>query len=148
MITEQPDSALHDFAPSAAEEITARPWIPLNTTHDVEAWINNYDWDLRRHAAHASAAGAGICFCLEQGGEIVMQTTPEGDVLLDVKPEAQWVVPAITAATGVETPDGQIWMLSGDVLIQLVLGLSGLIASSRPVINHQFNTKNKQRINW
>jgi putative hemolysin len=148
MSNEPPDHDFQDSDSSGTGGTAERPWIHLKTTHDVEAWINNYDWDLRRHVTQINAAGVGIRFCLEQGGDIVMHTTSEGEVLLDVTPEAQWVAPVITAATGVEAPDAQIWVLPGDVLTQLVLGLSGLIASSRPVIDHPFNTKKKQRINW
>jgi hypothetical protein len=146
MMTELPDSNSDDAG--AFDESTERPWIHLKTTHDVEAWIDNYNWELQRRVTQANPAGAGICFMLAHGGEIFMHTTPEGDVVLDVTPEAEWATPVITAATGVETPNAQIWMLPADVLTQLVLGLSGLIASSRAVTSHQFNTKKKQRINW
>jgi hypothetical protein len=146
MMTELPDSNSDDAG--ASDEITERPWIHLKTTHDVEAWIDNYNWELQRRVTQANAVGAGICFMLAHGGEIFMHTTPEGDVVLDVTPEAEWATPVITAATGIETPNAQIWMLPADVLTQLVLGLSGLIASSRAVTSHQFNTKKKQRINW
>lgn len=148
MTTEQPDNAFHDSNSSATKKIAERPWIHLKTTHDIEAWINNYDWDLRRHVAQTNVTGVGICFCLAQGGEIIMHTTTEGDVLLNVTAEAEWATPVITAATGIDTPASQSWELPGDVLTQLILGLSGLIASSRPVTNHPFNTKKKQRINW
>lgn len=129
------------------KEIVERPWIHLDNTHDVEAWIDNYNWDLQRHLKQADA-GVGICFVLNHGGEIFMQTTSEGQILLDVTPDAEWVTPAITAATGVEAPGTQFWVLPGDVLTQLVLGLSGLIASSRTVIGHQFTARKKQRITW
>lgn len=141
-----PDSTQHDT--DVTQEIAERPWIHLKSTHDVEAWIDNYDWTLRRHITQTNTAGVGICFCLAHGGEILMHTTSEGDVLLDVTPEAAWVTPVITAATGVETPGAQIWVLPSAVLTQLILGLSGLIASSRVVSSHQFNTKKKQRITW
>ncbi len=146
MITEPPDTTPNDF--DATAEIAERPWIHLTNTHDVEAWIDNYNWDLQRHVKPSAAAGAGICFHLAHGGDIFMHTTSEGEVILDVTPEAEWVAPVITAATGVENPGAQLWTLPGDVLTQLVFGLSGLIASSSVVINHQFNTKKKQRITW
>ena len=146
MITDPPNDTSHD--PDVPEEIAERPWIHLTNTHDVEAWIDNYNWDLQRHVKQGNAASAGICFRLAHGGEIFLHTTSEGDVVLDVTPDAEWATPVITAATGVETPHARIWLLPGDVLTQLVLGLSGLIASSRAVVDHQFNTKKKQRITW
>jgi hypothetical protein len=146
MMTEPPDHSAHDD--DFPQEIVERPWIHLANTHDVEAWIDNYNWELQRLFKQAGAIGVGICFSLAHGGEIFMHTTSEGEILLDVTPEAEWVTPVLTAATGVEPPGAQIWTLPGDVLTQLVLGLSGLIASSRAVIGHQFNTKKKQRINW
>lgn len=146
MITEPPDHPPHDIDVPA--EITDRPWIHLTNTHDVEAWIDNYNWDLQRHVKQTNAAGAGICFHLAHGGDIFMHTTSEGDVVLDVTPEADWAAPVITAATGTENPGTQLWILPGDVMTQLVLGLSGLIGSSRVVTSHQFNTRKKQRITW
>lgn len=149
-MTEPPDRPPHDMQHDneAPEEIVERPWIHLDNTHDVEAWIDNYNRDLQRHVKQSNTAGIGICFMLAHGGEIFMHTTSEGDVLLDVTPDAEWVSPAISAATGVATPGTQIWVLPGDVLTQLVLGLSGLIAFSRAVTGHQFHTKKKQRITW
>ena len=125
-----------------------RPWIVWKTTYEVETWIDHYNRDLQQSIKKSNATGYGICFCLEQGGEIFMHTTSEGDVVLDVAADAAWISPVITAATGVATPGTQIWVLPGDVLTQLVLGLSSLIASSRAVIGHQFHTKKKQRITW
>ena len=150
MMIEPPDSNPDNMQQDndAPEEIVERPWIHLNNSHDVEAWIDNYNWDLQRHVKQADAAGIGICFVLQHGGEIFMHTTSEGNVLLDVTPDADWTAPVITAATGIEAPGAQIWILPGDVLTQLVLGLSGLIAFSRTVTGHQFNTKKKQRITW
>ena len=146
MITDPPDDTAHD--PDAPEEIAERPWIHLTNTHDIEAWIDNYNWNLQRHVKQGNAAGAGICFRLTHGGEIFLHTTSEGEVVLDVTPDAEWATPVLTAATGVAAPGSQIWQLPIDVLTQLVLGLSGLIASSRVVIDHQFTTKKRQRITW
>ena len=123
------------------DEATEQPWIDLTTAHDVEAWITHYDWDLQQRLNKTNASGYGVCFCLDQGGQIFMHTT-EGAVLLDVTPEAEWVAPVITAATGVEAPHSQIWVLPDDKLTQLVLGLSSLIASTRIVARHRY--KNKQ----
>ena len=67
--------------------------------------------------------------------------TTEDAILLDVTPEAEWVVPVITAATGIDAPHSQIWVLPNDRLTQLVLGLNSLIASSRIDISHSYKTK-------
>ena len=118
-----------------------RPWIVLKTTYDVEAWIDNYNRELQRTIEKNNASGYGICFCLAHGGEIFLHTMQEGDILLDVTPEAEWVAPVITAATGVPSPGTQIWALPGHTLTQLVLGLSSLIASTKIVPQHDFKIK-------
>jgi hypothetical protein len=132
---------VHDTDTEKNELVTARPWIVLTTTFDVEAWIDNYNRDLQRAIEKKNAAGYGICFCLAHGGEIFMHTTSEGDVVLDVTAEAEWVTPLIAAATQVEAPRRQIWALPGHTLTQLVLGLSSLIASTRIVLSHDFKMK-------
>lgn len=119
----------------------ARPWIVLNTTYDVEAWIDTFNRDLQRFVKSSNAAGFGICFALAEGGEIYLHTNSEGDVVLDVEPEAEWVAPLLAAATRTEAPAGQIWHLPGHTLTQLILGLSTLIASSRIVGNHDFRVR-------
>lgn len=127
------------------DELPERPWIVLNTTYDVEAWIDSYNRDLRRALEQAdtgtNASGYGICFRLAHGGEIYLHTDAQGDVLLDVTSEAEWVAPLITAATKVEPPPSRIWALPGHTLTQLVLGLSSLITSTRIVLNHDFKLK-------
>lgn len=131
-----------DDADSAKlEELPERPWIVLKNTYDVEMWIDNYNWELQRTITKTNVPGYGICFHLAEGGDIFMHTTPDGDVLLDVTPDAQWVSPVITAATQVEAPQSQIWALPGHTLTQLVLGLSGLIASTRIVLRHDFKIR-------
>jgi hypothetical protein len=122
-------------------EPAERPWIVLKTTYDVEAWIDNYNRELQRQVKKTNVAGYGICFLLAEGGEIFMHTTPDGDVLLDVTPEAGWVAPLITATTLVENPQSQIWTLPGHTLTQLILGLSSLIASTKIVLGHDFKIK-------
>jgi len=112
-------------------------WIDLTTTQDVEDWIVRFDSDLQRCINATNPTGYGICFCLGQGGQVFMSTT-EGAILLDVTPEAEWVAPVITAATGIEAPRGQMWVLPDDKLTQLVLGLSSLIASTRMVLSHRY----------
>jgi hypothetical protein len=122
------------------DEITERPWIDLKTTYDVEAWIDNYNWELQRHIKNPNAAGYGTCFRLVHGGQIYLHTTQDA-ILLDVTPEAEWVVPVISAATGIAAPPSQIWVLPEDKLTQLIMGLSGLIASSSIVISHSYKAK-------
>ncbi|MEN3295383.1 MAG: hypothetical protein V7642_4636 [Burkholderiales bacterium] len=123
------------------EEAPERPWIVLKTTYDVEAWIDSYNRELQRSMEKSNTAGYGICFRLTEGGEIFMHTNTEGDVLLDVTPDAEWVAPLITAATRVEAPRSQIWALPGHTLTQLILGLSSLIESSRLVFSHDFKIR-------
>lgn len=126
-----------------AEEPVERPWIVLKSTYDVEAWIDSYNRELQLTVAKKNLEGYGICFILEHGGEIYMHTTPEGDVLLDVTPEAEWVAPVITAATGIDAPAARIWPLPGQVLTQLVLGLSSLIVATRIVLQHDFKVRKR-----
>ena len=84
------------------------------------------------------ATGQGICFELVHGGQIYLHTTSEGVLLLDVTPEAEWIAPIITASTHTAAPRGQIWIVPEDTLIQLILGLNSLIASSSILLQHDF----------
>ncbi len=138
--TGQPNTMQPDLNTAQLEASSERPWIHLTTTYDVEAWIDQYNWDLQRFITRQNTTGYGVCFGLEQGGEIFMHST-EGVVMLDVTPEAQWVTPVIVAATGVAASSSHIWMLPDDKLTQLVLGLSSLIASSKMVISHSYKIK-------
>jgi hypothetical protein len=81
-----------------------------------------------------------VCFSLAEGGEIYMQTT-EGAVILDVTPEADWVEPLLCAICGAEPPKGSLWMLPEDKLVQLILGLSTLVASTTLVAGHNFGRR-------
>ncbi|MES2072127.1 MAG: hypothetical protein V4488_17360 [Pseudomonadota bacterium] len=117
------------------------PWIVLSTSYDVEMWIDNHNRELQRTISGKNPIGYGICFCLQHGGEIYLHTTSEGEIALDVSPEAEWVTPVITATTQVQPPAGQIWALPGEVLTQLILGLSSLIASTRIVTAHDFKIR-------
>jgi hypothetical protein len=128
-----------------------RPWIHLEGSGDVEGWIESYNRDLRRtldpnnvqSQSHAFglSQGQGICFVLAAGGEIYLHTTSDGDVLLDVTPEAEWATPVIVAATGTPAPPSQIWALPAHALTQLVVGLSMLIESTRIVTRHDFRKR-------
>lgn len=119
-----------------------RPWKDLSTIADVEQWIVEYDQDLQRHLSDRQPSGGhGICFTLVDASEIYLHTNGDGDVVLDVSADAAWAAPVITAATGAVAPTTQIWLLPGDALTQLILGLNSLIATSRIVLSHQFRAR-------
>jgi hypothetical protein len=64
--------------------------------------------------------------------------------VLDVTEEAAWVAPLIMAAARVqEAPPGRLWVLPDDKLVQLMIGLSGLIASSILVVGHNFGLRRR-----
>jgi hypothetical protein len=72
-----------------------------------------------------------------------MQTSGDA-VILDVEQEAGWIAPLITAATGVEPPRGQIWVLPEDRLVQLIVGLSSLVESTLLVTGHPFGARSRK----
>jgi hypothetical protein len=117
-------------------------WVSLESPQDVEAWMDLHDRELKKLLDHQPGSignGCGACFSLIHGGEIFMHTNSDGDILLDVTPEAQWVSPVICACTGAQAARGQIWILPQHVLIELILGLNSLIASSKLVLRHEFS---------
>lgn len=117
------------------------PWSGLETPADVELWIAEHNLSLQEHIA-PHETGYGVCFTLDAGGEIYLHTTQDGALILDVTPEAEWVAPLIMAAANVaEAPPGSIWVLPDDKLIQLMIGLSSLIASSILVVGHNFGRR-------
>lgn len=120
---------------------TEHPWVPLETIPDVEAWMDLNDRELQQLIGNKPTVGHGLCFSLLHGGEIYLHTNSDGDVLLDVSAEAEWIAPVISATTQVAPPRGQIWILPQHVLLQLILGMSTLVASSRLVIRHEFRMK-------
>ncbi|HEY4316904.1 MAG TPA: hypothetical protein VGN04_04830 [Herbaspirillum sp.] len=122
-------------------EPASRPWIVLGDTYDVEAWIANYNRSLQAAIVDPKLQGYGICFTLSEGGDIFLHTDGEGNIVLDVTPEADWVAPLLTAATGYPAAAGRIWRLPAEVLTQLVFGLNSLIGSSRLVLSHDFRIK-------
>ena len=134
------DSTRRGTAGASAPALQARPWIVLESLHEVEAWIDRLNHELQQ-LGDASDRGQGVCLTLTQGGEITIHTNADGDVLLDVDGEAEWVAPLIVAATGVQAPRGTIWLVPGDRLIQLVMGLNSLIASERLVLQHNFRSR-------
>jgi hypothetical protein len=116
------------------------PWIALETPQDVELWIDEHNRSLQEHIG-PQETGYGVCFTLAEGGNIFMQTSGDA-VMLDVEQDAQWVAPLIMAATGAPAPAGQLWVLPEDKLIQLVVGLSSLVASTTLVSGHRFGSRN------
>jgi hypothetical protein len=121
-----------------------RPWIHLETPQDVELWIAEHDQALQ-DLIKPQETGYGVCFTLAEGGNIYMQTH-EDAIQLDVDDEASWVAPLIVAATGAEIPRGSYWLLPADRLIQLVIGLSSLVASTTLVVGHRFGSRMQARM--
>ena len=119
-----------------------RPWDHLETPYDVELWIEEHNRSMQENIRPAES-GYGIRFCLTEGGDIFMQTSADGAVILDLTAEAEWVSPLISAAAQVEPPVASLWILPDDKLIQLVLGLSSLIATSTLVVGHHFGVKHR-----
>lgn len=119
------------------------PWSGLETPADVELWIAEHNLSMQENIAKHET-GYGVCFTLAEGGEIYMQTTQDGALVLDVTPEAAWIAPLIMAAARVdEAPPGSLWVLPDDKLIQLMIGLSSLIATSRLVVGHNFGGRRR-----
>lgn len=121
-----------------------RPWIHLETPQDVEFWIAEHDQAMQ-DLIKPQETGYGICFTLAEGGNIYMQTH-EDAIVLDVDDDAAWIAPLIVAATGAEIPRGSYWLLPADRLIQLVIGLSSLVASTTLVVGHRFGSRGRARI--
>ncbi|AZP12052.1 hypothetical protein [Undibacterium parvum] len=132
---------------SAGQDYTTpeHPWISLETIQDVEAWMDLNNRELQElmdpKLAQYGAQGQGICLRLAHGGEIYLHTNSEGDVWLDLTAEAEWVAPVISATTQLAAPRGQIWILPQGALLQLILGLNSLIASSHLVLKHAYRTR-------
>jgi hypothetical protein len=120
------------------------PWTPLETPQDVELWIEEHNQAMQELIS-PKETGYGICFALAVGGNIYMQTAADA-VILDVEPDAEWVAPLIMAATGVEAPRGQIWVLPDDKLVQLILGLSSLVENTTLVTNHPFGARSRKAL--
>lgn len=119
------------------------PWSALETPQDVELWIAEHDQTMQERIK-PQETGVGVRFRLAVGGDVYMQTTDDA-ILLDVEPDASWIAPLITAATGAEPPAGTVWALPDDRLVQLLLGLSSLVESSLIVTGHNFGKHGRQR---
>ena len=131
----QPSDAPPRFRP--------RPWIDLQTPQDVEAWIDEHNQSMMEHIG-PQETGVGVCFTLAEGGNIYLQTSADA-VILDVDPDAQWVAPLIMAATQTPAPAAQLWILPDDKLIQLIVGLSSLVASTTLVSGHNFGGRSRKQ---
>lgn len=129
--------------PEAPPRFRPRPWTALESPQDVEAWIDEHNRSMMEHIG-PQETGVGVCFTLAEGGNIFLQTSADA-VLLDVEPDAQWVAPLIMAATGSEQPSGQLWVLPDDKLIQLIVGLSSLVASTTLVSGHNFGARSRKQ---
>ncbi|WP_020652231.1 hypothetical protein [Massilia niastensis] len=127
--------------PEQAPRFKPRPWTPLETPQDVELWIDDHNRCMQELIG-PQETGVGVCFILAEGGHVYMQTTADA-VILDVEPDAAWIAPLISAATGAEAPRGQTWVLPDDKLIQLILGLSMLVESSILVTGHRFGARGR-----
>jgi hypothetical protein len=127
-----------DFPPAdvPAPRFRPVPWTALETPQDVDLWIDEHNRSLLEHIG-PQETGYGVCFTLAEGGHVYMQTSGDA-VILDVDADAQWIAPLITAATGVGAPQGQVWVLPDDKLVQLIIGMSILIATTTLVSGHNF----------
>lgn len=128
--------------PEPAPRFRAVPWIALETPQDVEAWIDEHNRSLMEHIG-PQETGVGVCFTLAEGGNIYLQTSGDA-VILDVEPEAEWIAPLIAAATQSPAPPAQLWILPDDKLIQLIVGLSSLVASTTLVSGHNFGSRSRK----
>lgn len=128
--------------PKGAARFKPVPWSGLETPADAELWIAEHNLSMQEHIA-PHETGYGVCFTLAAGGEIYLQTTQDGALVLDVTPEAEWAAPVIMAAAQAEQPAGALWVLPDDKLIQLMIGLSSLIATSQLVVGHNFGVRRR-----
>ena len=129
--------------PEAAPRFRPVPWIELQTPQDVEAWIDEHNRCLNELIG-PQETGVGVCFTLTEGGNIYMQTTGDA-VVLNVDDEAQWIAPLITAATQTPAPSSQVWILPDDKLVQLIVGMSSVVASTTLVSGHNFGARSRKQ---
>lgn len=119
------------------------PWIAVTSPQEVELWIDDHNRSLVEHIG-PQETGYGVCFTLAEGGNIYMQTLDDA-VILDVDSDASWVSPLIEAVSGMEAPRGSIWVLPDNKLVQLIMGLSSLVASTTLVVGHPFGSRVRGR---
>lgn len=128
-----------------APRFRPRPWIALETPQDVELWIDEHNRSMMEHIG-PQETGYGVCFTLAEGGNVYMQTSADA-VILDVDADAEWIAPLIMAATQCGQPQGQVWILPDDKLIQLIVGLSSLIASTTLISGHHVGGRSRKLSN-
>ena len=142
--------AASDTSNAAANDSEAKPrfrpvpWTGLESPGDVELWIEDHNLALKEHIG-PNETGYGVCFNLAAGGTIHLQTSADGAIILDVDADAEWVAPLLAAIAQAEPPQGAMWVLPDDKLIQLIMGLSSLIASSILVVGHNFGRGQRRR---
>jgi len=134
-ITEQ--DSTDDDGSAARPRFRPVPWTALESPADAELWVEEHNLALKEHVG-PNETGYGVRFTLAEGGDIYMQTSADGAIVLDVTADAAWVAPLIVAVAQVEAPPGSLWVLADDKLIQLLIGLSSLIAASTLVVGHPF----------
>lgn len=123
---------------NARNDMPQHAWIVLSSPMELESWMEINNQELQAALGTKPSEGYGVCFQLLHGGEVYFHTNSDGDVLLDVTPEASWAVPVIAACTKVKPPSGQIWCLPHHDLIAVLWGLNTLIERSRLVLSHAF----------
>lgn len=136
----EPQNATPDG--EAKPRFRPRPWVHLETPQDVELWIEEHNQSLQENIG-PQETGYGVCFTLAEGGNIYLHTGADA-IILDVDLDARWVAPLIVAATHAEEPQSQLWVLPDDKLVQLIIGLSCLVASSTLVVGHYFGSRNRK----
>lgn len=141
----EPDPAPDVIPDAIPARFRARTWDHLETPLDVELWIAEHNQSMMDNIG-AGESGYGVCFELTEGGRIYLQTSADGAVILDVTTDADWVSPLISAVAQVESPIASIWILPDDKLIQIVLGLSSLIATSMLVVGHSFSARSRKAV--
>jgi hypothetical protein len=127
-------------ADQAAPRFKPVPWTGIATPQDAELWIEEHNLCMQELIA-PNESGVGVCFELAAGGRLYLQTR-EDAIILDVDEEAEWMSPVIHAATGAEPPRGRVWVLPAHSLVQLIIGLSTLVASTVLVTGHRFGSRN------
>lgn len=124
-----------------SEVLSETPWIVLSTTYDVEMWIEHQNRRLQKYAESSRPERCGLRFRLDQGGSFYLHSMQDGTLILDLSDEAAWITPLLVAATHVAPPQGMRWQLPGECLVQLVLGLSPLLAATAFVTDHDYGIR-------
>ncbi|MES2018951.1 MAG: hypothetical protein V4484_20865 [Pseudomonadota bacterium] len=119
------------------------PWTALETPQDVEAWIDEHNRSMQEHIG-PQETGVGVCFTLAEGGHLYLQTSADA-VIVDVDQDAEWITPLIMAATQSPAPPARVWVLPDDKLVQLIVGLSSLVAFTTLVSGHNFGVRSRNQ---